>query len=225
MKKTFAVLTLLMTVCYINAFSQTVSGNYGGHNFVDLGLPSGIKWATCNVGANIPTECGNYYAWGETKQKDFYSWATYKWCNGSRRTLTKYCTDKKHGTVDNKTQLEPEDDAATVNWGNKWRMPSKENVEELLKNCRWVWTNNYNGTGVAGRIGTSKKNGNTIFLPATGYRRNTGVYYTGECGYYCSSTAYENTSNIAYNILLGNESIDWNVNNRFFGQSVRAVAK
>lgn len=225
MKKAFALTAMMLTVCFMESFAQTVSGNTAGHNYVDLGLPSGTKWATCNVGATTPTESGDFFAWGETQPKEVYSWATYKWCNGSRRALTKYCTEKKHGIVDNKTLLDAKDDAATANWGENWCMPSKENFEELLKNCRWVWTDNYNGTGISGRIGTSKKNGNTIFLPATGYKRNNTLYYVGECGYYSSASGYENTSNIAYNILTGNTGIDWNVNNRFFGQSVRAVLK
>ena len=96
------------------------------HEWVDLGLPSGTLWATCNVGANSPEEYGDYFAWGETTTKSSYSWSTYKYCKGSSSTMTKYCTSSYYGTVDNKTELEPSDDAATANWGSEWQMPSLE---------------------------------------------------------------------------------------------------
>ena len=100
--------------------------NYNGHEYVDLGLPSGLKWATCNVGASSPEVYGGYYAWGETEEKSSYSWSTYKWCNGSYDTMTKYCTSSSYGTVDNKTTLDPQDDVAHVKWGGRWRMPTLE---------------------------------------------------------------------------------------------------
>ena len=102
-----------------------------GHEYVDLDLPSGTLWATCNVGAEKPEEYGDYFAWGETKTKENYDWSTYKWCNGSEYELTKYCVSGRYGTVDNKTELLPEDDAATANWGSNWCMPTVEQIEEL----------------------------------------------------------------------------------------------
>ena len=90
---------------------------HNGHEYVDLGLPSGTKWATCNVGASSPEDYGEYYAWGETETKSTYDWRTYKWCKGSNDTMTKYCTSSSSGTVDNKTVLDPEDDVAHVKWG------------------------------------------------------------------------------------------------------------
>ena len=108
------------------------------HEWVDLGLPSGTLWATCNVGASNPEELGSYFAWGETATKDFYEWSTYKWCNGSETTMTKYCTNSDYGNdgfVDNKTELDFEDDAAYVNWGPSWRIPSYEQFEELCTSC------------------------------------------------------------------------------------------
>ena len=99
-----------------------------GHAYVDLGLPSGTLWATCNVGASSPEEYGDYFAWGETEPKNDYNWSTYKYCKGSSTTMTKYCTSSSYGTVDNKTELEPSDDAATVNWGSNWQMPSLEQL-------------------------------------------------------------------------------------------------
>ena len=106
------------------------------HEYVDLGLPSGLKWATCNVGADSPEKYGDYFAWGETKAKSCYDWSTYKWCNGSNSTLTKYNTNSEYGTdPDNKTVLEPEDDAAYVNLGGGWRMPTQGDWQELKDKC------------------------------------------------------------------------------------------
>ena len=132
---------------------------------VDLGLPSGTLWATCNVGASSPEESGTLFAWGETEpigEPNWLNlWGNYKWCNGSADTMTKYCTDSEYGTVDNLTELEPEDDAACVNWGPMWRMPSEEQLTELDENCTWkIVTKN----GVEGRL-VIGPNGNYIFLP------------------------------------------------------------
>jgi len=142
--------------------------NNGKHEYVDLGLPSGTLWATCNIGANKPEEVGDYFAWGETKPKTGYNsdWSDYKWCNGSWDKLTKYCTWDKYGIVDNKMELEPEDDAATANWGSDWCMPTMEQIEEL---CNQEYTTDEVTTlnGVKGKMITSKTNGNTIFLPVT----------------------------------------------------------
>lgn len=148
-----------------------------GHKYVDLGLPSGLKWATCNVGANNPWEnVGCYYAWGETEEKSNYdwSWSTYKWCNGSSDNMTKYCTDSDWGRVDNKTVLDPQDDVAHVKWGGSWRMPTKAELDELCYNCTWTWTtqNEVNGYKVTG------PNGNSIFLPAAGSDAVEGFYWS-----------------------------------------------
>ena len=116
--------------------SQNGNAVIDGHEYVDLGLPSGLKWATCNVDATTPEEYGGYYAWGETEEKENYCWNTYKWCNDSLSTLTKYCTDDSYGIiVDNKTILDPEDDVAHVKWGGSWRMPTIDEYKELIYNC------------------------------------------------------------------------------------------
>ena len=170
--------TLLLSTLLCTLFSSC------GYEYVDLGLPSGIKWATCNVGANSPEEYGGYYAWGETEEKEDYGWETYKWCNGNENTMTKYCTDSRYGTVDNKTVLDPEDDVAHVKWGGDWRMPTAEEQEELIKNCTWEWTalNGVNGYRVTG------PNGNSIFLPVAGGRDGTDVRLRGLEGCYWSSS-------------------------------------
>ena len=197
--------------------------NPNGHEYIDLGLPSGLKWATCNVGATKPEEYGGYYAWGETEEKENYSWSTYKWCNGSENTLTKYCTNSYYGTVDNKTTLDPEDDVAHVKWGGSWRMPTIEEQKELLNNCTWTWTTQ---NGIKGYKVTSKTNGNSIFLPAAGYRYGTGLDLSGSNGFYWSSSlgGYYG-SNGAYNLDFGSGGCGWDDDLRCYGQSVRPVSE
>ena len=185
---------------------------------VDLGLPSGVKWASFNVGATKPEEYGGYYAWGETEEKEDYSWSTYKWCNGSYYTLTKYCTDS-YGTVDNKTVLDPEDDVAHVKWGGDWRMPTKEEQDELRNSCSWEWTsvNGVNGYNVTG------PNGNSIFLPGAGNRGGTDVNYRGYLGNYWSGSLLSYRSSGASFLYFYDEDYSWNGNDRSFGLSVRPV--
>ena len=184
---------------------------------VDLGLS--VKWATMNVGATKPEEYGDYFAWGETEEKEYYEWSTYKWCNGSDDTMTKYCTDSGYGIVDNKTVLDPEDDVAHVKWGGTWRMPTLNEQKELLNNCTWEWTtqNGVNGYTVTG------PNGNSIFLPAAGCRGGTGVDFRGSGGYYWSSSLYSNSSDSAYFLYLISGRYYWNSYYRYFGYSVRPV--
>ena len=151
---------------------------YNGHEYVDLGLPSGLKWATCNVGARAPEEYGDYFAWGDTvpyykeghsqdnpcsdwkdkKKENGYAWSTYKWCEGSYNTLIKYCNKSSYGYdgfTDSKTTLDAEDDAASYNWGGSWRMPTKGDIEELLAtkdnttDYTWTWCDG-NNTKYAG---------------------------------------------------------------------------
>ena len=196
-------------------FEETV--NYNGHAYVDLGLPSGIKWATCNVGANSPEEYGGYYAWGETEEKSNYEWSTYKWCNGSQNTMTKYCTNSDNGTVDNKTVLDPEDDVAHVKWGGSWRMPTRAEQDELLDRCSWTWTthNGVNGYRVTG------PNGNSIFLPAAGA---AGVF-DDDSGYYCSSSLGSHFSSNAYDLYFHDSWYGWYDISRKIGYSVRPVSE
>lgn len=161
---------------------------------VDLGLPSGTLWANMNVGATSPEDFGDYFAWGETKGfksgKSYFSWGTYKWCYGNYDVLTKYCGESDYGYngfSDNKSELEISDDAAYVNWGKKWRMPSIEQCVELINetNTTMEWTTM---NGVLGKKITSKKNGKYIFLPAGGCRYESLSYDVGEKGRYWSRT-------------------------------------
>lgn len=143
------------------------SGTLNGHDYVDLGLPSGTLWATCNVGAEVPEGYGNYFAWGETEPKTVYDWTTYKYCNGDSDQLTKYCQEASYGFdgyTDDLYDLQPSDDAATVNWGEGWRMPSASEGDELLSQCE-LKRDTVNGVPGLRIVGT---NGNTIFLPSGG---------------------------------------------------------
>ena len=204
--------------------AQTVSGNISGYDFVDLGLPNGVKWATYNVGATKPEEYGNHFAWGETEPKNDYSWKTYKWCKGSQYDLTKYCSSSDYGTVDKKTTLEAEDDAATKNWGNNWRMPTAKEAKDMKEGCTWEWTDDFNGSGIAGRIGTSKTNGNIIFLPASGYREDKKSSYGGNSANYWMSSLYWD-SFTAYDLEFSKSiNIALRCDNRYMGYSVRAVS-
>ena len=193
-------------------------GDNAGHEYVDLGLS--VKWATCNVGASSPEEYGGYYAWGETEEKENYSWSTYKWCKGSYDTMTKYCTSSSYGSVDKKTVLAPEDDVAHVKWGGNWRMPTRAEQDELREKCKWEWTT---VNGVSGYKVTSKKNGNSIFLPAAGCRHGTGVGYRGSDGNFWSSSLSSSYSGSACYLLFGSGGRGWYNYYRYYGHSVRPV--
>lgn len=186
------------------------------HEYVDLGLS--VKWATCNVGAASPEDCGDHFAWGETEPKDKYDGDTYKWYSDFHR-ITKYCTSSSFGTFDDKEVLDPEDDAAHVNWGGNWRMPTESEQEELLNNCIWEWTTQ---NGVNGYKVTSKINGNSIFLPAAG-RRSNGLGDVGYRGDYWSSSLDWSYSENAYCIYFYSDIEGLSRDKRIFGLSIRAV--
>ena len=188
-------------------------------DYVDLGLPSGTLWATCNVGASAPEEYGDYFAWGETEPKETYKWETYKWCNGSEYSLTKYCTNSDFGTVDNRMVLDLEDDAAYVNMGPSWRMPSDAQQTELIRKCTWQWTTM---NGVNGRLVTGP-NGNSIFLPAAGERFYSSLLEAGSMSEYWSCELGLGSSICAYGIGFESDSLYWISGARAFGRSVRAV--
>lgn len=182
---------------------------------IDLGLPSGTLWASCNVGATKPEEYGDYFAWGETTPKENYSWETYKWCDGSSENLTKYNLN------DNKTELDLVDDAAYMNWGGRWRMPSLDQINELINNCNWEWTK-FNG--ISGRKVTGP-NGNSIFFPAAGKRDENGILYDlGSDGYYWSNKRYSSRRpSCAYCMNFTNWRVFVDEYVRDCGRSVRPV--
>ena len=200
------------------------------HEYVDLGLPSGTLWATCNIGASSPSYNGDYFAWGETtgyaNGKTTFSWGTYKYCNGSGTTMTKYCTSSDYGTVDNKTELDLSDDAAYVNWGPNWRIPSISQLTELINDSytTQTWTN-------YGYKITSKSNGNSIFLPAAGYRSSISVYLNREYGYYWSRNLIDSRASCLTISSVTPTTSYWTGNNdefyynwfRYVGRSIRPV--
>ena len=203
---------------------------------VDLGLPSGIKWASFNLGASKPEEYGDYYAWGETdpyyssldpltwkeEKSGGYNWSSYKWCMGDNKTMTKYCNIASYGYngfTDTKTVLDPEDDAARANWGGTWRMPTDAEWTELRENCTWTWTTQ---NGVNGKLVTAS-NGNSIFLPAAGSRFFADLNYVGSSGYYWSSSLYTDLPYHAWNVDLGSGDVNRFHYYRCGGFSVRPV--
>lgn len=213
-----AMVAFTFTACSLSDLDEMEDLN--DHEYVDLGLS--VKWATCNVGADSPEDYGDYFAWGETKPKSTYDWSNYKWCQGSRHTITKYCTDSYFGTVDNKTQLDLSDDAAHVNWGGSWRMPTIDELIELEQKCSWTWTTR---NGVEGY--KVSRNGNSIFLPAAGYRDYSSLYEASWEGYYWSSSLYadglEDASEDAGCVDVASGSVDWGYDSRCYGLPVRPV--
>ena len=201
----------------------------GGYEYVDLGLPSGLKWAKCNVGAETETDYGYYFQWGDIVDKSNAdcSWATYKHCNGSERTLTKYCTNGEggpYGKVDNKTVLDLEDDAARVNMGGDWRMPTSDELEELWDKTTQSRVYNYNGTGVSGRKFISMTDETKyIFIPDSGYRSGSSFRDQGSYINLWSSSLHIYFPNFAvryesYDDIVSTEK-------RYIGMSVRGVFK
>ena len=196
-----------------------------GHDYVDLGLPSGTLWATCNVGADTPEGYGDYFAWGETTSKTNFTWLTCKYANnGDRRKLTKYCNDASFGNngfTDKLTVLQASDDAATANWGKGWRTPTKDEWQELKDNTTSTWTTK---NGVQGRLFTAS-NGRTLFLPAVGYHSGDKLYAVGNNGTYWSSSLETGTSGPHLAWYFFCNSGNCNVNNSFraYGRCVRPV--
>ncbi len=224
-------------VCTVTV--NPASGGSNGHDYVDLGLPSGLKWATCNVGASSPEEYGDYFAWGETStyyssldpltwqsgKSSGYNWASYKWCNGSDTSLLKYNHLSANGTVDNKTELSCfnyADDAARQIYGGKWRTPTDKEWQELIDNCTWTWTTQ---NGVKGRVVTGT-NGKSIFLPAAGTRTGVNIANLGSYGNYWSSSLHMAIPSYAEKVSFSSGeaqavSRGW----RYYGRSIRPVCE
>lgn len=210
----------------IPVHAQVISDDITEHEYVDLGLPSGTLWATCNIGASVPEECGDYFAWGETTPKVYYGWSTYKWfATGASQTgFMKYCCDSSAGYfdfADGKTELNPADDAATMNWGPNWQMPSDDQLNELDESCSWQWTQR---NGVNGYLVTGP-NGKTMFLPLTGFYVGSSRVRAGFDGEYWSRTLfteYYSSSRACY-LTFYDEDWYWFATSRFYGLPVRPV--
>ena len=182
-------------------------GEIAGHYYVDLGLPSGVKWATCNVGASSPEDYGDYFAWGETSPKAEYTWE-------NSVTFGEQMSD-----ISGNAQY----DAATANWGGSWRMPTREQMEELVVHCEWEWTqvNGVYGSKVIG------PNGSCIFLPAAGRRHGSSLDLDGSYGYYWSSTPDDYSYDYrAYDLYFsnGHEYVNWSYD-RCTGLTVRPLTE
>ena len=187
---------------------QDANNIINGHEYVDLGLPSGLKWATCNVGANKPEEDGCYYAWGETKTKEVYD------------TVTSLTYGKKLGDFSGVERY----DAATANWGSSWRMPTSSEFQELIDNCTWTFTSIGGNSGYI----VEGPNGNSIFLPASGnlHGQSKAKYGKGNCGYYWSSTPrddYYDSSACYLRFSYGGERV--NGFDRYYGFTVRPITE
>ena len=183
-------------------YEEPTTGYHNDYEWVDLGLPSGLKWATCNVGASNPGDYGNYYAWGETTTKSSYT-------EGNCSTYNQTIGDIAGTSLD----------AARQNWGGRWRMPRLSDFQELLDNCTWKWTtqNNHNGFRVTG------PNGNSIFLPAAGYRRMSSSNDVGSIGGYWSSTPGESNAQNALGLRFDSGDHSRLSSMCYRGRSVRPV--
>ena len=219
MRKFQKLPVIMLMTAMVFAVGCTPEENKDYEN-VDLGLPSGTLWATCNVGATTPEGYGNYFAWGETESKTTYNWSTYRYCDGQYDQLTKYCTKSNYGYngfIDNLKVIQSDDDAATANWGNGWRVPTKDEWQELLDNTTSIWTTQ---NGVKGILFTAS-NGNSLFLPAAGYRWDDGFYEVGSVGDYWSGSLYTDYPHNAWDFYFRSDSLYYS--DRAIGLSVRAV--
>ena len=188
-----------------------------GIRIVDLGLPSGTRWRNMNVGASRVEESGEYYQWGEVVTKDTYNIASYDPLGNGGGTYDNLDTNISG------TQY----DAARQNLGGYWRIPTKAEFEELRSNCNWQWVTI---NGQTGHRLTSKINGNSIFLPAAGYRYDASRGYSGSYGFYYSSEPEGATNSRAYGLEFGSGSTDHRVTvnyqiqfYRYYGLPIRPV--
>ena len=234
MKKIYLTIIALIATLAISAQVEEFQMEY-----VDLGLPSGTLWATCNVGAKSPEQIGTFYAWGEIEPKDDYELGNYKWmakAPASEFQYEKYTYADGQTSAswyngnsfigDGKTELEIEDDAATANWSDKWCMPTSQQFDELVnpENTEFEWTF---VNGVIGIKFTSKRNGNTIFFPAAGYRHYRALDDVGSEGLYWARDIYRYTPYTAMQMDFVKGSNTHHpysfARDRYNGQSVRPV--
>ena len=215
---TIADVTALISLANKNESSDM----HNGHEYVDLGLPSGTLWATCNVDANTPEDGGGAYAWGETELKEDYSWDTYKWATGrptkDNHTITKYCDRNGYGSIDGKMTLDAEDDVAHVKWGGSWHIPTDAEWQELMDNCNaeWIRQNNVRGYRF------TASNGNSIFIPVGEYRYSSEVV-SNDFEYWSSSLRPDAHATNANGIWRSNSLLELTGMMRYEGHTVRPV--
>ncbi len=218
MKQFTLAIFCMVTLTSLSCMAQQT---HNGHEYVDLGLPSGTLWATCNIGATTPEGYGDYFAWGETEPKtsydrDNYQWGIVDWEDEGNYGMTKY------NVTDGKTILDSIDDAASVNWGGSWRMPTFEEIKEILDSCTFTWTtqNNVNGCIITG------KNGNCIFLPAAGSQYKDTLSYNGTSGEYLSSSLFGGGPLAGWNLYFRSDFVGWGDGAiRYCGTTIRPVCK
>lgn len=252
----FVGIAVVFASCDLNHWKEeigttTVTGQESNYDYVDLGLPSGTKWATCNVGATKPEESGNYFAWGEIAPKEVYSLETYIFfqedvfckgetlckdtlCKGDTLSgLSKYCTNKDWGYKtyekgklkdeykDTLTILQDTNDIATIEWGGAWRLPTDEELTELRLQCTWA------SVTLNGEHGYSVTgpNGNSIFLPAAGYMDASEVIAAGEQGNYWSKSSWIFNQSKSWAIYFDADSKDHSHCDRYLGLTVRPVCR
>lgn len=225
------MLTVMLVMVFATGCNKPNGPNHGndqgnelnGHEYVDLGLPSGTLWATCNVGSEMPEGYGGYYAWGETEPKELYDWKSYKYGRfiHERYELNKYCTDSAYGLngfVDNLTVMEPDDDVAWTCWGEGWRIPTIGEWEELFLNTTGVWTTLNDVKGWR----CTASNGNSLFLPAAGYWWDDA--FNADLGLYWSRTINKEFPYRAWGFHFNCDSSHLcGSSDRNRGQTVRAV--
>lgn len=213
----------VVTLCLITSCGKDGASKDVSHQFVDLGLPSGTKWAIANIGATKPEDAGYYYMWGDLSNvTSTVSWNTYKFCNGTKQLLKKYIVKSPYGdfgTPDNKTILEPQDDIASVELGGKWRMPTVEEYQELADQCQWEWTK---VNGVIGKKATGPS-GKSLFFPAAGTINDAGMLLYNSYGSLWSSGLVPDDPTKAYYFEFREHSQNYSSFERIFGRNVRAV--
>ena len=208
---TLAAAAMMMSAAFTACSKDNDATKHNTGKYVDLGLPSGLKWAKCNLGASKPSDYGDYYAWGEIEPKTTnYSWATYKW--GTENNMTKY------NDTDSKTTLEAADDAATAKLGSPWRIPTNDEIQELIDKCTWTWTTQ---DGVKG-YEVKGPNGNSIFLPVAG-NWGSKLDLAGVYGYYRSSSLSTGNSNKARGLYFNSSKRGLDIFGRCYGFTVRPV--
>jgi hypothetical protein len=181
----------------VNVGAKPINVNGKDYEVVDLGLTTGVLWATCNMGASSPEETGLLFAWGENTTKQSYEWGNYGWSNGDELSIYKYCTNAQYGTVDNKTTLELADEAPNATLGEGWRIPSESDFRDLLttRNCTAKWCKL---NGVGGYLFTSVRKGyegNSIFIPLAGMLDHNKTRFAGQYGWYWCNTLYYDSEN------------------------------
>ncbi|MBQ3742669.1 MAG: hypothetical protein II858_02320 [Bacteroidales bacterium] len=220
-------------VAMLEEIKEAIANGGPSTDYVDLGLPSGVKWATKNLGASKPSDYGDHYAWGETEPKAVYSWSTYKWMQtgySDENHITKYTVvDGKTNGIwydgsgnfigDAKVTLDAADDAATVKLGSPWRMPTFEEAKELLDNCTWTWTtlDGIDGCEVKG------PNGNSIFLPAAGRRYDSNHTFVNSWANYWTGSLKGDFSTTGYYFHFDSVNHEWAALWRYYGFSIRPV--